>query len=390
MSYKAKSNNLRISSIYNWPNRLIESGFNTKNKFNSSLYTNIQKFLISILTKNYKGFKQNNAIITTGTTHIVSYLKGLTIYINFFFDLKLAADDHIKELKIKLKKAKGYLSKTLGVNVTFILNNLYIYLWKYELYNNCTDKASLQAIKLAKDSNLYYFKEADYFNKIRYDLIDYNVKFKFFEKNQYFLRVMQPFFVLFNHRQIDCKILSSVIAFELGSLRKGHKQFLLFVKSIIQYLYDKNKNHITSVKIIIKGRLTLQNRQNRRKQKKIISFGKINNSKRDFLIFDANSLAFNRFGLINVVFSYSCLRHKRSILVKNEKEVNGALNNYYYIKAVLIDNNLLKTKFNISNFLKNRIKVSSYKNKNYLNVFKYKDQKSLNIKQLNAFLLNIR
>jgi len=368
MSYHGNKNALRLTQGYNWPNRFIERIDSQKSLYNFSLYRHIEKYLTSVFYNFENKIEIGNTNILVGSFSITSYFGGIIVYINFFFDLKITTKNQIDELKKGLKHAKIYLMKVLKLKITFILNNFYMFMWKYELYNDCVDIGSLRAIQTAQKTNPYYIVETEYFRTIRGSFEEIKRQFNFYAKNQFFYRVIQPLFILFHHKHLDCRIIANIIAHELGLLRKGHKYFLLFIKNILSFFFNRYNKKIKGIKIIIKGRLTLQNRQTRRKQKKIILFGTMHDSKRNVYIAESSSLAHNRFGIINVNLSYSY--HKRVDLTDLKKKTkNNNIATVFYkgvfikrhkpmLTAILKDQKIFMSFFFLFPFLKNRLTLN--------------------------------
>lgn len=334
MSYKSNLQGLRISYMFSWPSLFLSNNNFKKSLYGFSLYKNIERYLDNLLQERITEetlYNTNDTAITRGNHSIISHLGGLIIYLNYYFDLKLATKKQINSLSLKFYYANLFLKNLLNIRVTIISENFYLFMWKNELYNSCTDSESLKAISLAKEHNPhYYMMESGFFELIKgkYDsfikAFGHNSK-----KNRYFIRIVQPLFILFHHRTLDCKIIAGVIAKELGLLRKGHKQFLRIIKDIFSYLFTQYKNKLEGLRLTIKGRLTLQNRQTRRKQKRIIAFGIIHNSKRRIHALQNSSLAYNRFGLINITFAYSFIKNE---LIQNRKGLNMKLSSLLFKK----------------------------------------------------------
>lgn len=110
----------------------------------------------------------------------------------------------------------------------------------------------------------------------------------------------------------DIKIITRIIAYELRVLRKMHRPFLLFIKSVFTlFLKVFPQTLITSMQIVLKGRITPGRRQKTRKQKHLILLGKylrskITNVNTDFY----ESQAIHRYGIINVQLSCSYFKVK--------------------------------------------------------------------------------
>jgi hypothetical protein len=116
------------------------------------------------------------------------------------------------------------------------------------------------------------------------------------------MRILPIMFSNFFATTPDLIMLTNALAYEFKILRKRHSYFISFLQQIIHYMLIKYNVHTTilGLRLTIKGRITFGTRQTRRKQKKIISIGKINGGLVESSIDTASSLAISRFGTINI------------------------------------------------------------------------------------------
>lgn len=380
-----KPDSLKTLKTLNWPNKTF------MNLSNNNFFIKIKGYITNMF------YNQSDLLpISIGEQSFAININRLIILINFFFNLEIASNQQLSSFVNKITSLKKFIKKTFKIDVYIILNNYYLFLWKFNLYNNCTDKQAFEVIQEAKKENIFYVSEANFFYKIKenYKNIMYINKTP---KNIFFYKLINPLFTIFNHKTIDCILITKIISTELNNLRKNHNKFIYCLKDILNYLFKMNKN-LTGLKLIIKGRLTPNNRQTRRKQKKTIIIGKLENTKKNNYLINGSNLAYSCFGIINISLTCNIKKEMSTTIYNNDK--NTKLQTMLFRRNItdtilknIIQKNIYINIFTIiNNTLSNRYHLLKISNKKefiktiFLNKVK-PDGKSIFINTLNFFII---
>jgi len=195
-----------------------------------------------------------------------------------------------------------------------------------------------------------------------------------FSRNRYFLRILNAFFIAFSLNIFDPMFIVNSLVYEFQVLQRRQKMLLFLAKRLLRVLFNKYKDklRLRGIKIQLKGKITLWNRQIPRKQKKKIEVGIIRRNNVMEMVNRYDAPAFSRFGVLHVSVTYQhnyAVYSERSLLSTQQ-----VLRSSYASKfSSKVDARFLSQGFAICNLLRSQKK----RKPSFLSVLKFPRYKTL-------------